>query len=460
MKKILICFLICLSICYSALSIVRHAHFQSGGFDLGLYDQAVWQFAHNLAPYNTVKERIIFGDHLVLTLPFFGILFYLWDNVRILLIAQAWIISFSAIAIYEIAKKRLLSPLTALMIAIMYSLFYGIQYGVFFDFHPVIIGVALLAWLAYFWEFEKKKLFWITLVVSLLTQENMGIAVFSLSAIFFFRKEFRKQALLVGLLGIIYSLVAVKVSAFFSTVGYQYLPEFPRTLWEAAVRFFDSEEKRQVWLYSYGWFSFLPIFSPGSLIAVLVDLSQYFLTGPKFFQMWSPYTHHRAILSVFLTLGTIDILVFLKNKKISVVYASIVLLFIAGLNQYYFHFVFNKLVKPEYWKEESWMENTRKLIALVPKDASVATQQNLVPHLSHRKEIYLVWPREHENGWWLDFGGKPEYLVVDTRPNQWLTQILESNENWQSAISNMEREGRIVQETHVGDAKLYKIDWK
>src|SRR4030043_1237747 len=98
--SMLIVFVTAVSVLYSALSILRHMHFQSGGFDLGLFDQAVWRFAHFSAPYNTIKERIIFGDHLSLTLPFFGVLFYVWDDVRMLLIAQAVSISFSAIPIF------------------------------------------------------------------------------------------------------------------------------------------------------------------------------------------------------------------------------------------------------------------------------------------------------------------------------------------------------------------------
>lgn len=455
-----IVFLAVLSVLYSTLSILRHNHFESGGFDLGLYDQAVWQFAHFLEPYNTVKERIIFGDHLVLTLPIFGFLFYLWDNVRILLIAQAFSISLSAIPMYLIAKKRL-SSIPALCIAILYSLFYGIQFGVYFDFHPIVaIGVPLLAWLAYFWEFGKTRLFWFTLVFTLLTQENMGVGVAGLSAIFFFRKTFRTQAILVGIIGILYSFAAIKISALFSPIGYQYIPQL-----ETIAHFFDNEEKQAVWLYSYSWFSFLPLFSPGSLIAVVMDLSQYFITGNAFHQMWTPFKHHRAILDVFLTLGAIDVLVHMRRNVLVCVF----LLFMAGFCQYQFHFALNKLTKSAYWKEEAWMQDNRKLIALVPAEASVATQQNFVPHLSHRKEIYLVWPRLHDIEeapcgqslcWWLDFGGNPEYLLVDTRPNQWLTQTLESNENWAQAINNMEKTGKIVLENRVGDARLYRITYK
>jgi len=455
-----------LSVLYSTLSILRHNHFESGAFDLGLYDQAVWKFGHLLGAYNTVKDRIIFGDHLVLTLPIFGILFYLWDNVRMLLIIQAVCIATSAIPIFLIAKKRLASNISALCLSIMYSLFYGIQYGVYFDFHPIIIGVAILSWLAYFWESEKKTVFWTFLVIGLATQENMGIAIAGLAALFFFRKKYWKQAILVGIVGLGYSVLSMKIVAQFSPVGYQYTPQFPTTIREAFLRFFDSEEKRLVWLYSYSSFSLFPLFSPGSLIAVVMDVSQYFITGPEFSRMWSPFMHHRAILAPFLTIGVIDVLAFIKSKRFPIVGIAIFLLVVSFGTQYYFHFPLNKLTKVAYWKEEQWMKDTRTLIAFVPDGVSVAAQQNLVPHLSHRNEIYLVWPREHDIAskpcgqtlcWWLDFGKTADYLVVDTRPDQLLTQTLETNEHWNSAITNMEIAGVIQLEKEIGGARLYKI---
>jgi uncharacterized membrane protein len=443
-------------------------HFQSGGFDLGLFDQAIWKFGHFLGAYNTVKDRIIFGDHFSLTLPLFGILYYIWDDVRLLLIAQAGIIVFSTIPIFLIAKRRLGSSIAALSIAVMYSLFYGIQYGVYFDFHTIIIGVAVLSWLAYFWEAGKNKMFWIFFVIALATQENMGIAVAGLAALFFFRKEHWKRAILVGILGISYSLLATKVTALFSPVGYQYWPQLPTTLRDAFMRLFDSEEKRLVWLYSYSPYSFIPLLSPGSLIAVVMDVSQYFVTGPEFSRMWSPFMHHRAILAPFLILGMIDVLAFVKSKRIPATGIALVLLGISMGTQYYFHFPLNKLVKTEYWKEEVWTNDTRTMLSSIPASYSIATQQNLVPHLSHRNEIYLIYPREHNITeapcgqtlcWWLDFGGKPEYLVADTRPGQWLTQILETSENWNDALVNMERVGRLVLMKQIGYMKLFRINY-
>lgn len=459
-------FVLLVFVLYSTLSVLRHMHFQSGGFDLGLYDQAIWRFSQFLDPYNTVKQRIIFGDHLILTLPLLSPVFYIWNDVRMLLIVQAFAISVSAIPIYLVALKRTKSIISAWAVTIVYSLFFGIQFGIFFDFHPILLGVALMSFLVWALEYHKTKLFWIFLVLCLLTQENIGIGIAGLGMIYFFRKEFRKKSLIMILLGILYTALAMRITAGFSPIGYEYQAELPKSIYDFFRQLFDSEEKRLTWLYSYSWFSFLPLLSPGSIMAVVADLSQYYATGNVYSRMWSPFMHHRAILSVFLTLGLIDILHMLSKRKRVLIIISIFLVVVAGFCQYHFHFALNKLTKSEYWKEEPWMKDARVLLSLVTKDASVATQQNLVPHLSHRKDIYLVYPRLHDIPeypcgqtpcWWLDFGGKPEYLVVDTRPNQWLTQILESNENWLSAISNMEKTGKIQLEKQVGYVKLFRI---
>ncbi len=461
MRKIVIIWIILLAVLYSALSIVRHNHFQSGGFDLGLYDQSVWQYSKFLSPYNTVKERFVFGDHLTLTLPLLAPLFWIWNDVRMLLLFQAVWISASTYAIYTLCLHRKFSDITALCVSIIYSLFYGIQAAVFFDFHPVVIGVGLIAWLILFLETKRKKLFWITLILLVLTQENMGIALICLAAIYFWKKQWRNISIAFVVIGIAWSIISSKVIAGFSPIGFQYLPQISTNPMTILKNFFDSEEKRQVWLYSFSWFSFLPLLSPGAVLAVVIDLAQYFVTGPEFSRMWSPLMHHRAILAPFLTLGMLDALVFLQKRRVNPQIVAIGALIIAFGFQFYFHFPLNKLSKADYWKDEPWMKNTKELLTKVPSDASVVTQQDLVPHLSHRKEIYLFFPRPHDfddpsagsgraspcgqrSCWWLDFNNNAKYLVVDLHPNQWITQLLETTEHVSSAVTNMEKSGKIT----------------
>ena len=465
--QILICWIILLSFLYSTLSLIRHTRFQSGGFDLGIYDQAVWQYSHLLSPYNTVKERLILGDHLNLTLPLLAPLFFIWDDVRILLLFQAIWVVFSTFAIFKICTLRGLSSLASLLLSINYSLFYGIQYLIFFDFHPIALGVGLLPWLIYFMEKGNKKLFILILLLTLLTQENMGLALISLGFIYFFKKRYRKVSVVIIIIGAVYSYLAIRLVSFFSPIGFQYQPQIIFNLKNFFVEFFNSEEKRLVWLYSYSWFSFLPLFSIGSLMAVVFDLAQYFTTGQEFSRMWSPFMHHRAILAIFLFLGVLDVLDFLKNKKIKIELIIIILIISALFQQFYFHYPLNKLSKSAFWNYESWMKDNEKLFTFIPEKASLSAQQSLVPHLSHRPKIYLIYPRKQQFSknspcgktycWWLDFGGKPELMVVDLHPNQWLTQLLESNENFNSAINNMEKTGKIKLVKAVNNAKLYKV---
>lgn len=466
--KLLLVWVIILGILYSILAILRHNHFQSGGFDLGIYDQAVWKYSKFTNLFNTIIENHTLGDHLTLTLPLLAPLFWIWDDVRILLIFQAFWLSFSSLAVFKLCQHRKLPPFACLSLSIIYSLFFGIQFAAFFDFHPVALGAGLIAWLVYFFESRKKYLFLLTLSLFLLTQENMGIALFCLGLIYVFKKQHRLYALAFLITGFAWSIIAVKIIGSFSNAGFYYQPEFPPNLKLAIFSFFDSQEKRLVWWYSFGWFSFLPILSLGSVLAVLTDLSQYFVTSQRYPHMMGPFLHHRVILAIFLLLGTLETIKFLEKRSIKPQVVAAIILIVSLGQQYFFHFPLNKLSKPIYWKTESWMTDNEQLFKSIPPDASIATQQNLLSHLSHRQEIYLAWPRKSifpepicgQNAcWWLDFVGKPEFLMVDLHPNQWLTQLLESNENFQAAVRNMELAGKVTLEKEINYAKLYRVSY-
>lgn len=450
--RLLIGWVLLLSVLYSTLSIVRHTHFQSGGFDLGLYDQEVWQYSRFLWPYNTVKERFILGDHLTLTLPFLAPLFWVRSDVRMLLLFQAVWVSLSTIAVYKLVRLRKFSAFTALGLSFVYSLFYGIQYGIFFDFHPVILAVGLIPWMLYFLESKKTTLFILALIIFLLTQENMGLALASLGFIYFFHKQYRKTAILFVIGGISASFISVQIiNRFFP---FQYTPQITLN----PLGLFNAPEKQQVWLYTLSAFSFLPLLSPGAILAVTFDLAQYYMSGTEFTRMWSPFMHHRAILAPYVLLGTLDALALLK-RKIKTEYIVTLFVVSALIQQFIFHWPLNKLTKPEFWKTESWEVDNARMLATIPPDMSIATQQSLIPHLSHRKEIYLFWPRIHEPGWWLDTNNHAQYLLVDSHPNEWLTMLLETPDHVNEALVNMEHAGTITLVRQIRDVKLFKITY-
>lgn len=467
--KLLVVWIIILFILYSTLSLVRHNNFQSGAFDLGIYDQAVWQYSRFVFPYNTIKERFILGDHLTLTLPLLAPLFYIADNIKILLIFQAFWLILSILAVYKLARLRRFSPYAALCISFVYSLFYGIQFIIFFDFHPVSLAVGAIPWMLYFFENRRKKAFLATLLFVLFTQENMGLVLVSLGLIYVFKKSYRKEGFYFLIGGLTISFIAAKIVGIFSPVGYEYWPEIILNPLIIIFQFFDSQDKRLVWLYSASSFSFLPLLFPGTILAIAVDLAQYFLPQKQYAHMITPFFHHRAILAPYLLLGLLEILEFLRKKGFNLLFLTVVLVLSTLLQQYIFHFPLNKLSKPAFLQSETWMDDTRKLLAIVPNGKSIAASSHIVPHLSHRKEIYVLWPRirdfdknspcNRKSCWWLEFAGKPKYLVVNLSERQTLTQLLETPQNFNEAIKNMEKVGEITIEKRIGTARLYKINY-
>lgn len=460
--------IILFAIAYSALSLVRHSHFQSGGFDLGIYDQAVWQYSHFLYPFNSIKDKIIFGDHLTLTLPLLAPLYWIWDNVNTLLIFQAFWISFSSVAIFLYLLERKFTKLQSSILSFLYLTFYGFQYGIFFDFHPSTIGAGLLAWVLYFWESKRWKTFTIVVVLLLLTQENMGIALLGLCAIWFFQKKHLRLVFLLSAISIVYTAVSMFLVNAISNSGYEYQAHLPASIGQFINELFNDQQKRQVWLYSFSWFSFFPLLSPGALIATIIDNAQYFVTGEQFNRMWSPFTHHRLILSAYLVVGAADVLLLMeKIKKISITVITILMLVVALFLQYKFHFALNKLSKSDFWMTESWITDNNLMLSKIPEFSSVAAQQSLVPHLAHRKNIYLVYPgkrtfAENRCGqkecWWLSFSGKPEYLAIDVHSGVWLTMLLEKEDNFKKGLANMENNKVIELIYRQGEARLYRVN--
>src|SRR4051795_13037064 len=78
------------AVALAALAILRHDRYGSGGFDLGIFDQQVWSYAHFRVGPNTVKRtHDLLGDHFHPILVLLAPLYWLWDDVRALLVAQA-----------------------------------------------------------------------------------------------------------------------------------------------------------------------------------------------------------------------------------------------------------------------------------------------------------------------------------------------------------------------------------
>lgn len=137
-----------MTVAYSFFGILRHWHLQSG-YDLAIFDQAVWHYSRFETPANTISGHAhILAEHFHPILVLLAPLYWVLPRAETLLVAQAFLLSASAVPVYRLARERIGAGLGLAMSA-AYVLFWGIQKAAAFDFHelalaPLLIALALL----------------------------------------------------------------------------------------------------------------------------------------------------------------------------------------------------------------------------------------------------------------------------------------------------------------------------
>jgi uncharacterized membrane protein len=480
--------LISSALLYSLVGIFRHNHFGSFGFDLGIYDQAIWLYSRFKVPYSTIKGMIVLADHFSPTLILLAPLYWVWDNVKILLIFQAFIACLGAYPIYLLAKEVLKSTLFGLILAFAYLAYFGLQFGLTFDFHPVTVAAGVLAWLFYFLHRKQFASLILGLILLVGLKEDMPLvaAVFGLFAIGKYRLV-RFGIISILLSSFYFFLVTHYFIPALSDRGFLYKPEIPLTplgWWRA---FTQPPMKLKTLLLSFLPLSFLPLLSPPVMILILAHFAENF-PGTALLGRWGIFLHYRTILAPIMAVGTIFGINNLKimtekflgrrfSKRI-VGLTTLSVLVLTVLAQYGLHLPLNSLAKKDFYLTKIWMKDNQELLSKIPREASVATQNNLAPHLSHRKKIYMFLPGERDFSWtdekgrvfvldgspcgefvcdWLEVDKNAEYLLVDVHPGQPPANFWNGQpEQVKEALENMVKMGEFKILEQIGDGYLLR----
>ena len=162
------------SIIYALMSIVKHNSFQTFGWDLAVFDHGIWQWAHFKIPYSSFHDLPWLADHFHLILITLAPFYWIWSDVRVLLIVQAFLVSFGALPLYYLSKKVTKNNLFSFVAVLGYLLFYSLQSFIFSDFHELAYLPFTLGSIMLFWELRKTYLYWISFVLALLVKEEIG----------------------------------------------------------------------------------------------------------------------------------------------------------------------------------------------------------------------------------------------------------------------------------------------
>jgi uncharacterized membrane protein len=437
------------------------------GYDFAVNDQAIWKYSNFKIPISTIiayYDTPYYFDHFEPIYALISPVFWFWDDNRILFPVQAAAVVSAGYLIYLLAiRKKIIYPV-AVSLLITFLSFYGIQNAIWADFHSTVLAIPFLAGFIYFLEIKNYKLATLFFILAIVSKEDMALFTLLISAILFFYSRNKKLLYFVGG-SILYLLF---VFYFFYPVfaqGYRFQNSEGMLSNLNLVNFVNTSEKREAIFYSIASYGFLPLGAPLYLLLFLSDLGHYFVLGSDYVS--SPqglFLHYRSTLALFLAWPAI--ISISKFRRLNKPWVAVYLIFCALIIQYILHLPLSYLTKDWFWKKPEAIFDIQKAMKKIPKESSIATQVNIAPHMSHRDKIYILWPSVRDfkvnspcgnaSCRWFSTG-KVEYILVDTS-NAWdARHFLESREDFQDGISNLEKFKVIEKVFDSGNTSLFKV---
>ena len=468
-KEILSAAIICLLffIGYLALGLIKHLHFQTG-YDLAQASQLVYEYSRlHLAISSIDNYSFIPGlwDHFELIYIILSPSYWIYPNAETLIVLQALVISFSGIPVFLLARKYKLNLVLCFGLLISYLLFYGIQNALYSDVHSLVFASAFLAFFIYFLDIGKKLPTVLFFFLAVVSKEDIALLTFLVSFTYFLLRRGKTEIYLIAA-SIFYLFTIFFVWYPHFTMGYLYANKHGLFSDVNLFNFFNTSAKRQVIFDSLLSFGFLPLLNPLLLIPFVGDLGHYFILGSdNAVSAQSIYMHYRSSNAILLVWPTI--LIIAKNKKLNNKYFVTYVLFFAFLTTYILHAPITYLSKKWFWTNQSAAASINKILKYLPDNAYVATQNNIAPHISNRKNIVLVFgekkdfktnsPCNNPTCTWLKWAGSPKYLVVDTSQDWNIINLLADRPDFVSGLKNMERAGNIKLFKKIENSSIYLI---
>lgn len=395
---------------FSVASCLRYTNFYTGRFDLGNMDQTVWNTLHNKFftltnpdGTNIVSRLSYHADFiLILLVPFYLI----WQDPRMLLLIQSFIIGIGGIFIYLIVLKQFNNKALAFAFSLSYLLYPALGYSNLYDFHAVsLIPTFFLG--AYF--FIKNKQYFLSILLLILA----GICkeeVWAITALFGIYIFFWEKKKIIGFL--IFSVSSFLLFFLFLYAiphfhdgphfAFSYYSDFGtnpaqiiQTIIFNPVKTFKIISEPVKFIYFNQLLMpvfYLPFFSIFYMLFALPDLIMNILsTNSQLHQIYYQYT---GGVTAFIFISSINSVYFLKEKFKFIPINFLIFLIIAS--SFLSAYVLGPLpfsLKPNIDMFDKPLKNAdiiSDFLDNVGSSYSIASTNNLGSHLSHRSKIFTI----------------------------------------------------------------------
>ena len=182
-----------LSIVFAAAGLLQHFSYHSHGWDLGFFDQILWNTASGRAFEHSFREISYLGDHWQPVLLLLTPLVWLNLGPAPLLVVQGLALGAAAIPLFA-AAKRVAGTTPAWLIVGAYAFGLAQARTATYDFHPECF-VPILAFACLWALVEKHRLFFVTAALGLLLlKEDAFLLAVAMCWVAWFAFGLRREA--------------------------------------------------------------------------------------------------------------------------------------------------------------------------------------------------------------------------------------------------------------------------
>jgi uncharacterized membrane protein len=423
---------------FGQLTWAQQSNFGTFGFDMGIYDQAIWLMSRFHQPFDTVRGLNYFGFH-VNVISFALVPFYwLGAGPHFLYLVETLALAAGAIPLWLLARDRLADPWLALGPAAAYLLFPSIEWINWWHFHPDALAITPLFFAWWFATRRQWPWFWAMAALALSCKEDVALALAAMGVAVALRYG-RRAGAWAAAVGVAWFAVCTRVviphydggqqafyADFFPTLG-RSLPQVLGTIVHHPSRVYSvmaRKNRRTYYIQLLSPVAFVPLI--GGWAALLVAMPQLVVnTVGSIGYTHDIHFHYSALVIVGVMLGTVESLG-ARTRRFGSRAAWVVVLVAAALaanvawspSPISVHFHNGEWAVPS---AESRAEAAA--VAQVRDGAGVSASYTIVPHLTHRTHIY-EWPNPFRTGNWgigdrhPDPPSNVEWLVLDTNLNQ------------------------------------------
>lgn len=434
------------AVVYAAYALLRFHTFLTGSYDLVIFDQAVRSYSHFHLPVSIVKGVhngfgpgfAVLGDHFSPILALLAPLYWIWDDPRTLLLAQAVLFA-AAIPPLWVFTRRELGSAAAYCVAGAYAVSWPIASAIAFDFHEVAFAPVLTAVMLERFQAGRRVPGVLAALALLLVKEDMGLLVagYGLYLLVVRRDRALGGAFVAG--GLVWTWLAARVliPAFGGDQNYYWAygalgDDLPGAIAHVVTRPWDA-----LWLLGtppikVATLALLllplllaPLRSP-LVLAALPLLAERMLAS-RYGNWWEPRFHYNAFVVVILLAAGVDGVSRLGadiRRRVGTAWAAAVLAIAVVLAGF---FPMVSVLNPANYQRDARMRAAAASVAAIPTGVEVEAPNALGPQLSDRARVLLWDERPRWAPWVIADVGQPTFpfFSVTTQRDR-LTLLLRS----------------------------------